>query len=163
MWNKNIVFLKTEPWGKVALKMESPLRPFRGAVNGVLDQRQRQIKTSASHFTPISPTVLELCASPVEVNKKWLFVPFHTATLSSFDPLHLSILLLSPLLSPPISHYRFTLPRSPCLHQTWNLLRLHSLHQSLPAHTLWRAPVQLTSSIYGTRSKPADTYSLIQQ
>lgn len=56
---------------------------FRGPVKGILDQSQRRIKTSAPHFTSISPTLLEHCASAVEVNKGWLFVPLHTATLSS--------------------------------------------------------------------------------
>lgn len=58
-------------------------RLFRGPVKGILDQSQRRIKTSAPHFTSISPTLLEHCASAVEVNKGWLFVPLHTATHSS--------------------------------------------------------------------------------
>lgn len=88
-------------------------RLFRGPVKGILDQSQRRIKTSASHFTSISPTLLEHCASAVEVNKGWLFVPLHTATnssltysISSFS-LHLLPFFVSSLTVTP--HFAFPL------------------------------------------------------
>lgn len=46
---------------------------LRSAVKGILDQIQRWIKTSAPHFTSISPTFLEHCSSAAEVNNGCLF------------------------------------------------------------------------------------------
>lgn len=111
------------------LERAACLRLFRGAVKGILDQSQRRIKTSAPHFTSISPTLLEHCASAVEVNKGWLFVPLHTAAHSSLtrsiSPFSLYLLSLFPFVShchstvpflavPPIgheisSHYTFSI------------------------------------------------------
>lgn len=109
------------PEEKCPYKMEcSPLleraacrRLFRGAVKGILDQSQRRIKTSAPHFTSISPTLLEHCASAVEVNKGWLFVLLHTATHSSLTRSISPIFPLSPLFFPFASHCHSTVPVLP--------------------------------------------------
>lgn len=86
-------------------------RLFRGAVKGILDQSQRRIKTSAAHFTSISPTLLEHCASAVEVNKGRLFVTLHTATHSSLTRSISPSFPLSLLFFPfPLSHCHSTVP-----------------------------------------------------
>lgn len=113
-------------------------RLFRGPVKGILDQSQRRIKTLAPHFTSISPTLLEHCASAVEVNKGWLFVPLHTATHSS---LTYSISSFSPHLLPFfrfISHCHspLCLPALPPIgceissHYTFSIV-------SYPPHSFW--------------------------
>lgn len=101
-----------------------------GAVKGISDHSQRRIKTSAPHFTSISPTLLEHCASAVEVNKRWLFVPLRTATHSSLTR---SISAFFLYLFPFFFSFRLSLSLHYSLshsasYWTWNQL------------TLWRSP-----------------------
>lgn len=62
--------LKKKKWSAPLLERTACRCLFRGAVKGILDQSQRRIKTSAPHFTSISFTLPEHCASAVEVNKE---------------------------------------------------------------------------------------------
>lgn len=100
MWKQQRYFppLRTERGGKkngvlpfLFLERAACRRLFRGAVKGILDQSQRRIKTSAPHFTSISPTLLEHCASAVEVNKGRLFV----SASHSNDPFYLPLFFSS--------------------------------------------------------------------
>lgn len=146
MWKQRRYFppLRTERGGKkngvlpfLFLERAACRRLFRGAVKGILDQSQRRIKTSAPHFTSISPTLLEHCASAVEVNKGRLFV----SASHSNDPFYLS-LFFSSSTSPRLFFV------SPC-HSTvpplWLLHRLDpneahaapSQSASCPANSLW--------------------------
>ena len=120
-------------------------RLFRGAVKGILDQSQRRIKTSAPHFTSISPTLLEHCASAVEVNKGRLFV----SASHSNDPFYLpppffffsSTSLLFPPFSRPSPCHSTVPPPSLWLLQGLDPNNAHvapSQSASCPANSLWR-------------------------
>lgn len=55
------------------LEATASCRLLRSAVKGILDQIQRWIKTSAPHFTSISPTFPEHCRSAAGVNNGCFF------------------------------------------------------------------------------------------
>lgn len=137
--------------GSPLLERAACRRLFRGAVKGILDQSQRGIKTSAPHFTSISPTLLEHCASAVEVNKGWLFVTLHTATHSSltrsispFSPSISSLFSLSSLTVTPLY------PLSLCLLLDMKLAHATPSQSVSTQHMLSGIPLsQLTYSMYG--------------
>lgn len=146
MWKQRRYFppLRTERGEKkngvlpfLFLERAACRRLFRGAVKGILDQSQRRIKTSAPHFTSISPTLLEHCASAVEVNKGPLFV----SASHSNDPFYLP-LFFSSSTSPRLF---FVSPCDSTVPPLWLLHRLDpneahaapSQSASCPVNSLW--------------------------
>lgn len=146
MWKQRRYFppLRTERGEKkngvlpfLFLERAACRRLFRGAVKGILDQSQRRIKTSAPHFTSISPTLLEHCASAVEVIKGRLFV----SASHSNDPFYLP-LFFSSSTSPRLF---FVSPCDSTVPPLWLLHRLDpneahaapSQSASCPVNSLW--------------------------
>ncbi len=132
MWNKNVISLRTGK--KNCLKNWSALVFLSGqAVKGILDQSQRRIKTSAPHFTSISPTLLQYCASAVEAKKGRCFETPHTATNCS--PL---LFLLHLFSSFRLSYCHSTVPPL-AFYWMWK-----SSHQTFPANSLWHVHMYST-------------------
>lgn len=79
------------------LEPTASCRLLRSAVKGILDQIQRWIKTSAPHFTSVSPTFLEHCSSAAGVNNGCLFCAASHIRLWPALSLFFFLLHLSPL------------------------------------------------------------------
>lgn len=147
MWKQRRYFppLRTERGEKkngvlpfLFLERAACRRLFRGAVKGILDQSQRRIKTSAPHFTSISPTLLEHCASAVEVNKGRLFV----SASHSNDPFYLSLFFSSSTSPRLFFCFSLSLHCSPSLAPPpigpeWSSHAAPSQSASCPVNSLW--------------------------